>query len=135
MKKAAGPAYLGKQTNEPTKKLDRIEVKAPPFPGEVYLLCTEFTSFCPVTHQPDFGELLITYRPGRWLVETKSLKLFLWSFRERGDFNESIVREIAEIFFLQVAPVFVSVRGTFHSRGGIGLTCLVTLPDTGGEGE
>lgn len=85
----------------------------------VVLHCSEFTSHCPVTSQPDFGKLTIEYVPKGWLVETKSLKLFLWQYRSRKAFNERIVDEIAQTFFEQVRPAIVYVTGVFNARGGI----------------
>lgn len=116
----AGLKHLGKQDNTPTEKLDTI-----PFEGagmEVELECSEFTSHCPVTKQPDFATLSIRYVPGKHLVETKSLKLFLWRYRDKKAFNEAIVTEIADAFFAQVQPAHLVVEGRFFPRGGISVT-------------
>ena len=86
--------------------------------------CREFTSRCPVTGQPDFATLRIAYAPKRLLIETKSLKLFLWSFRERAAFNEGLVVEIADRIFQQVSPEWVCVEGTFAARGGISVSAV-----------
>ena len=86
--------------------------------------CREFTSLCPVTGQPDFAQLTIRYRPRKRLIETKSLKLYLWSFRERRLFNESIVAEIAATIMKQAQPEWVDVEGRFAHRGGIGVTAI-----------
>jgi 7-cyano-7-deazaguanine reductase len=125
--------YLGKPNTRATRKLDTI-----PWKGNmsmaVALDCTEFTSHCPVTGQPDFATLLIEYDPHKLLVETKSLKLFLWSFRSVGKFNEEIVDEIAQAFFDQVRPRRVEVRGTFHQRGGIAVQARSTRWAAQGKG-
>lgn len=119
-----GLTHLGKQTNEPTEKLDLI-----PWGGGktvVTLNCSEFTSHCPVTKQPDFGSLIITYAPDQNLAETKSVKLYLWRFRDTAKFNERIVDELATDFFAQVKPRWVRVEGQFHPRGGISVTAVGT---------
>lgn len=109
--------HLGKQTNEPTDKLDAVPWTNGPI--TITLEASEFTSLCPVTKQPDFGTLTIVYEPDEQIVETKSLKLWLWRWREIGAFNEQIVATIAEDFFAQIKPLRVTVTGHFHSRGGI----------------
>lgn len=109
--------HLGKVSNKPTRLLDALEWKGGP--QVITLDCSEFSSHCPVTGQPDFGRLVIVYVPDKHIVETKSLKLFIWSYRDRKQFNESIVDEIAGIFFHQIKPVTVRVEGYFNPRGGI----------------
>lgn len=123
MKKKLMPKFLGKVSNTPTRDLDVIEWgEATPPPNWVELDCSEFTSHCPVTGQPDFARIKIVYHPDAHLVETKSLKLFLWTFRDVGQFNERLVDEIAQEFFNRVKPKWVSVEGAFHQRGGISVT-------------
>jgi len=116
--------YLGKQVHKAIDSLDCI-----PFSGDVTsvtLHCGEFTSLCPHTKQPDFAKLMIIYTPDRDLVETKSMKLFLWRYREQGKFNEAIVSEIADLFFAQIQPLNVEVVGMFNSRGGISVEARAT---------
>ena len=113
------PAHLGKRSQGPAEKVDRI-----PWQGQaitVELVCSEFTSLCPVTGQPDFGTLTVRYAPCRWLIETKSLKLYLWQFRGQGVFSETLVDRIAQELFDQVQPDWLEVAGEFHSRGGIAI--------------
>jgi 7-cyano-7-deazaguanine reductase len=86
--------------------------------------CTEFTSLCPVTGQPDFGRIEIVYSPVAHIVETKSLKLWLRKWRERGAFNEVIVEEVADEFFAAVKPAWVRVTGRFNHRGGIAVSAV-----------
>lgn len=119
---ARKPAYthLGRVSNDPTETLDLIAWQGAPI--EVELHCTEFTSHCPVTQQPDFGTIVIKYAPREHLVETKSLKLFLAGFRNKRAFNERIVDSIAQQFFDQVQPHRVCVVGSFNTRGGISVT-------------
>lgn len=114
------PNHLGKQTNAPTDTLDAIPWTGGPV--VVHLDCSEFTSHCPVTGQPDFGSLVIEYEPDGHLVETKSMKLFLWQYRHASAFNEAITDEIAEAFMRQIRPRRVMVTGRFNSRGGIAVT-------------
>jgi len=116
-----GAAFLGKQVRGAAERLDLIEWKGSKTARHT-LDCTEFTSLCPVTGQPDFGRLVIEYTPGTHIVETKSLKLWLRNWRERGVFNEVIVEEIADAFAKQVRPRSLIVRGAFNLRGGISVT-------------
>jgi 7-cyano-7-deazaguanine reductase len=113
------PAHLGRISSDPVAEIDRI-----PWHGSritVSLSCTEFTSLCPVTHQPDFGELEITYSPKAYLAETKSVKLYLTQFRDQGVFNEVLIDTIAGDLDRQLAPHWIEVVGTFKSRGGISI--------------
>lgn len=110
--------YLGKQTDGAVA--DRPEVI--PFEGfntVVQLDCSEFTSFCPVTSQPDFGKLVIRYCPHKHLLETKSLKLYLRKFRDAKAFNERLVNIIVDEIFGTLRPRWIEVVGTFNARGGI----------------
>ncbi|MCP4547257.1 MAG: NADPH-dependent 7-cyano-7-deazaguanine reductase QueF [bacterium] len=111
--------YLGKKISGPTRELDLIDWEG----GEIdiELEAEEFTSLCPVTGQPDFGTILIRYRPDRFIVETKSLKLYLWSFREEPSFVEQLVNTMADELFGQIQPQWLEVEGRFNSRGGIRL--------------
>lgn len=114
------PKYLGKQQQEAVEELD--VVKSPASGLRVVLDCSEFTSHCPVTSQPDFASIVIDYVAEEHIVETKSLKLWLWGWRSRRAFNEAIVVEIANLFFDQVKPREVTVSGRFHPRGGISVS-------------
>ena len=87
----------------------------------VTLRCPEFTTLCPVTGQPDFGEIVIRYVPARKLVESKSLKLYLFSFRNHGDFHEDVCCTILEDLRALLAPEYIEVRGLFRPRGGIAI--------------
>ena len=113
------PAHLGKRSPGPVATVDRIPWQGKPITVE--LACDEFTSLCPVTGQPDFGALTVRYAPVDWLIETKSLKLYLWQFREQGVFNEILVDRIAGELYDQVQPGWIEVAGEFHSRGGIAI--------------
>lgn len=114
------PKYLGQQFGEAVTEFDLI-----PWDGgsvQVDLNCTEFTSHCPKTGQPDFAKLLISYVPKKYIVETKSMKLYLWGFRDKKEFNEKLVAFIASDFYHQVLPRRVKVVGEFFTRGGISVT-------------
>jgi 7-cyano-7-deazaguanine reductase len=79
----------------------------------------EFTSICPVTGQPDFGHLVIDYVPARWLVESKSLKLYLQSFRNHGAFHEDVTVAIGRRLVDTLKPVWLRIGGYFNPRGGM----------------
>ncbi|HBR68684.1 MAG TPA: NADPH-dependent 7-cyano-7-deazaguanine reductase QueF [Rhodospirillaceae bacterium] len=79
----------------------------------------EFTSICPITGQPDFAHLVIDYVPGKWLVESKSLKLFLGSFRNHGAFHEDCTVSIARRLAREIKPQWLRIGGYWYPRGGI----------------
>ena len=89
------------------------------FTGEVNIRCPEFTSLCPKTGQPDFATIIIDYRPQGKCVESKSLKLYLGSFRMHGEFHESCVQRIADDLIKLLDPKWLRVKGEFTPRGGI----------------
>lgn len=93
-------------------------------PGSVQwvtCVCAEFTSLCPITAQPDFARIFINYIPGEKLVESKSLKLYLFSFRNHGGFHEDCVRRICADLTELLRPRYIEVIGEFTPRGGIAL--------------
>lgn len=83
--------------------------------------CPEFTSLCPITGQPDFAEIMISYIPGDRMVESKSLKLYLFSFRNHGDFHEDCVNTIMKDLVRLMEPKYIEVTGYFTPRGGISI--------------
>lgn len=87
----------------------------------VEFLCPEFTTLCPITGQPDFAEIRIRYIPDRLMVESKSLKLYLFSFRNHGDFHEDCVNIILNDLQKLMAPRYIEVQGLFVPRGGIAI--------------
>ena len=100
--------------------IEHVEVfPSPAHVTEVRLSTDEVTSICPVTSQPDLSSVAITYLPDEWCVETKSLKLYLWSFRERPVFAEALAAEIAAEIMATARPVRVRVDLTQRPRGGI----------------
>jgi len=119
--------HLGKPSNAPTDRVDLIDWTQGPI--VVRLECAEFSSLCPVTNQPDYGRLTIEYVPDAHLAETKSLKLFLWQFRDRRGFNESLVAEIADTLHAQIEPKWLRVAGAFNPRGGIQVNAVAERGD------
>ena len=83
--------------------------------------CPEFTTLCPITGQPDFGEIIIKYIPDVRMVESKSLKLYLFSFRNHGDFHEDCVNIIMKDLAKLMNPRYIEVTGLFKPRGGISI--------------
>lgn len=87
--------------------------------GAVKIVCPEFTSLCPKTGQPDFATIVIEYDPADWCVESKSLKLYLMSFRNVGEFHEACIARMCNDLVKLLQPTTMSVRGEFTPRGGI----------------
>ena len=92
--------------------------------------CPEFTALCPMTGQPDFGHITIRYIPDAWCIESKSLKLYLFSFRDHGTFHEEVVNRILDDLVKTAAPRRAIVKGTFNPRGGIAITAEATYPSS-----
>ena len=88
-------------------------------PYMIRLVAPEFTSICPVTGQPDFAHLVVDYCPGEWIVESKSFKLFLGSFRNHGDFHEACTTGIAQRLVKELTPHWLRIGGYWYPRGGI----------------
>ncbi len=95
----------------------------------VSFTCPEFTTLCPKTGQPDFAEISIRYVPRASLVESKSLKLYLFSFRNRGDFHEDVVNTIHDDLKSLMKPKYIEVCGKFAARGGISIDPFVNSGD------
>ena len=101
--------------------LERFPNKHPDNDYMVMLNCPEFTSLCPKTGQPDFAEIRICYIPDKYIVESKSLKLYLFSFRNHGDFHEDCVNIIMKDLVKLLEPRYMEVTGVFTPRGGISI--------------
>jgi 7-cyano-7-deazaguanine reductase len=114
---------LGAPTAVPGSPREAVLERVPnPHPRKLYLArfaAPEFTSLCPITGQPDFAHLVIDYVPGRWLVESKSLKLYLASFRSHGAFHEDCTLSIAGRLVEFVAPRWLRIGGYWYPRGGM----------------
>ena len=115
--------------------LEAFANKHPDADYRVRLNCPEFTSLCPVTGQPDFACIVIDYIPDGKLVESKSLKLYLFSFRNQGDFHEDCVNIILKDLVKLLAPKYMEVLGLFTPRGGIAIEPLATYAKSGGGYE
>lgn len=105
--------------------LDAFPNPAPDRDYEIEFTCPEFTCVCPKTGQPDFATILIRYVPDRLCVELKSLKLYLWSYRDHGAFHEAVTNKIADDLVARIAPRRIEVKGVFNVRGGIATTVIV----------
>ncbi|ACI51093.1 7-cyano-7-deazaguanine reductase [Gluconacetobacter diazotrophicus PA1 5] len=114
---------LGQATIQPARPEDATLERVPaPHPGRRYVVrftAPEFTSLCPVTGQPDFAHLVIDYIPDQWIVESKSLKLFLTSFRNHGAFHEACSIQIATTLVDLLSPVWLRIGAYWYPRGGM----------------
>ncbi len=113
--------------------LEAFSNRHPALDTMVTLRCPEFTTLCPITGQPDFGELVIRYIPARKLVESKSLKLYLGSFRNHGDFHEDVCAIVLKDLRSLLAPQYIEVRGLFRPRGGIAIHPFLAWAPPGGK--
>ncbi len=125
-KQLQGVTKLGNQKTAYAQTYDPslLETFCNKHPGRDYWVtfdCPEFTSLCPMTGQPDFATLTIRYIPGKQMVESKSLKLYLFSFRNHGDFHEDCVNMILNDLVNLMNPKYIEVLGTFNPRGGISI--------------
>ena len=114
---------------------DILEVFDNKHPNNDYFVkfnCPEFTSLCPITGQPDFATIYISYIPGEKMVESKSLKLYLFSFRNHGDFHEDCMNVIMKDLIKLMSPKYIEVWGKFTPRGGISIDpyCNYGIPGT-----
>jgi 7-cyano-7-deazaguanine reductase len=112
-------------TTKPSRELETFENPHPSRPYEVRFDCPEFTCVCPLTGQPDFAKIQIRYVPAARCVELKSLKLYLWSYREEGAFHEDITNRIAGDLIDATEPQFLEIEAEFFVRGGITTTVVV----------
>jgi len=110
--------------SKPSKKL---EVFPNHHPGRRYIVTlttAEFTCLCPATGQPDFATITIKYIPDKYILESKSLKLYLWSYRNEGVFHEHVINTILDDLCRVLDPHWIEVAGAFGVRGGIGITVV-----------
>ena len=124
-RKKEGLEALGHKTaysdNYTPEVLETFENQHPDHDYWVRFNCPEFTTLCPITGQPDFAEIRISYIPDRKMVESKSLKLYLHSFRNHGDFHEDCVNIIMKDLRDLMEPKYIEVTGLFVPRGGISI--------------
>jgi 7-cyano-7-deazaguanine reductase len=116
-----GLTLLGRKAR-PGKKLEAFPNHNPGRYYKVTLETSEFTCLCPATGQPDFATIRVDYVPDKKVVESKSFKLYLWSYREEGAFHEHLVNTILDDLIRALHPHYIKVIGTFNVRGGIGIT-------------
>jgi len=116
------------RVTRPTKQLDTFPNPRPGRDYHIAFECPEFTCLCPLTGQPDFATISIDYVPGELCVELKSLKLYLWSYRNEGAFHEAVTNQIYDDLVAAVGPRAVTVTGKFWVRGGITTTVVVSRP-------
>ena len=105
--------------SQPSKELQTCPNPAPARDYEIAFDCPEFTCLCPMTGQPDFAHFSIRYTPEQTCVELKSLKLYLWSFRNEGAFHEAVTNRICDDLVKALNPRRLTVEGDFFIRGGI----------------
>ena len=115
--------------------LEKFPNKHPENDYMVTFNCPEFTSLCPKTGQPDFAKIKINYIPGPFLVESKSLKLYLFSFRNHGDFHEDCVNIIMKDLVKLLDPKYLEVKGIFTPRGGISIYPFANYAKSGSPYE
>jgi 7-cyano-7-deazaguanine reductase len=113
----------------PARELETFPNPKPERDYEIAFDCPEFTCMCPRTGQPDFATIRIRYVPDQLCVELKSLKLYLWSFRDEGHFHEAVTNRILDDLVAAVAPRRMTVRGEFNVRGGITTVVTALHPD------
>lgn len=133
-KELEGVSLLGNQgvaypTDYNPELLETFENKHPQNEYVVTFDCPEFTTLCPKTGQPDFGHIYISYIPRERMVESKSLKLYLFSFRNHGDFHEDCVNIIMKDLARLMDPKYIEVRGIFMPRGGISIYPFANMGD------
>ena len=133
---SSGITLLGNQGTkyEDTYNPSVLETFTNLHPDNEYVVtfdCPEFTALCPITGQPDFGHIVISYIPRTLMVESKSLKLYLFSFRNQGDFHEDCVNIIMKDLVKLMDPKYIEVTGYFNPRGGISIVPFVNY----GRGE
>jgi len=144
MTDVSGLTHLGHQSGLPASPdqamLERVPAPAQEVDYLVRFTCPEFTSLCPITGQPDFAHIVIDYVPGTWIVESKSLKLYMSSFRSHGAFHESCTLQIGQRLVAFLAPRWLRIGAYWYPRGGIPIDVFwqtgpapagVWLPDQG----
>jgi 7-cyano-7-deazaguanine reductase len=120
-----GLTLLGRPAR-PGKDLETFPNRHPDRRYTVTLASDEFTCVCPLTGQPDFATITIRYIPDRRILESKSLKLYLWSYRDEGVFHEHVTNTICDDLVKALDPHWIEVTGAFKARGGIALTVVAT---------
>ena len=120
-------------TTRPSKEFKTF---SNPYPQHNYLIemtCPEFTCLCPMTGQPDFATINIAYVPDQICIELKSLKLYLWTYRDQGNYHEAVTNQILADLVSACQPREMTVKAAFNTRGGISTTITVNYPDPPSE--
>jgi 7-cyano-7-deazaguanine reductase len=128
---AATPTALNPDASGPSSELQTFANPAPDHDYTIRMTLPEFTCLCPVTGQPDFATLELEYVPDRLCVELKSLKLYIWSFRDRGTFHEAVTNEIVDRLAGCTSPRFMRLTARFNVRGGIYTTVVAERRQSG----
>jgi 7-cyano-7-deazaguanine reductase len=118
---------------QPSKALETFPNPSPGRDYAIHMQIPEFTCLCPKTGQPDFATLLLDYIPDRLCVELKSLKIYIWSFRNEGKFHEAVTNEILDHLVEAAAPRFMRLTAQFYVRGGIFTTVVAEHRKPGWE--
>lgn len=117
-------------STKPSRTLQPMPNPHPDSTYEVEIECPEFTALCPATGQPDFGVITFKYVPGPYICELKSLKLYLWSYRDEGHFHEDVTNMILKDFVRLIQPRKLQITGTFNVRGGIYTTVRASYEES-----
>lgn len=113
-------------TAQPSRTLETFPNPKPERDFHIHMEIPEFTCLCPKTGQPDFATLELEYVPDQRCVELKSLKLYIWSFRDRGAFHEAVTNEIADALAAVTSPRYMKLSARFNVRGGVYTTVVAT---------
>ena len=125
------PERIGAPMAKPSKKLETFANPRPERDFAIHMQIPEFTCLCPKTGQPDFATLYLDYVADRKCVELKSLKLYIWSFRDRGAFHEAVTNEMLDHLVSAVSPRFMRLTAKFNVRGGIYTTVVAEHRERG----
>lgn len=117
-------------STQPSKNLETFANPRPGREYEIHFECPEFTCLCPLTGQPDFATIYIEYVPDERCVELKSLKLYLWSYRNEGAFHEAVTNRILDDLVAATSPRRMTIKASFLVRGGITTTVVARHPDS-----
>ena len=112
--------------SKPSKKLETFPNPKPERDYQIEMDCPEFTCLCPMTGQPDFATIRISYIPDKTCLELKAVKMYLWSYRNEGAFHEAVTNKILDDIVEAIAPRTVTVEAEFLVRGGITTTVIAT---------
>ncbi|NDA51486.1 MAG: NADPH-dependent 7-cyano-7-deazaguanine reductase QueF, partial [Betaproteobacteria bacterium] len=115
-------------SSRPSNKLDRFPNPQPSRDYAIHMDIPEFTCLCPLTGQPDFAVFELDYIPHEWCVELKSLKMYMWSYRDQGAFHEAVTNQILDALLALLAPRFMRLTSRWYVRGGIYTCLLYTSP-------